>query len=228
MRVLLAEDDQRIAGFISKGLHEEGYLVQSVSDGEQALEYALADPEAPFDLIILDILMPRRDGLSVCRELRSRGLHVPILLLTALDTLDDRVRGLDNGADDYLVKPFAFPELMARLRALARRMPLTMKSNTFQVSDLVLDTATHHAQRGSRRIELSPREYHLLEYLMRHSGRPLSRTTILQAIWSFDYDGASNVVDVYVGYLRRKIDHEGELTLVHTVRGVGYKIAESP
>jgi DNA-binding response OmpR family regulator len=228
MRVLLAEDDQRIAGFISKGLHEEGYLVQCVADGEQALEYALADPDMPFDLVILDILIPNRDGLSVCRELRTRGLHMPILLLTALDGLDDRVRGLDSGADDYLVKPFAFPELMARLRALSRRMPITSKSSTFQVGDLVLDTTNHNAQRGNRRIDLSPREYHLLEYLMRHSGRPVSRTTILQAIWSFDYDGASNVVDVYVGYLRRKIDHEGEPPLVHTVRGVGYKIAESP
>ena len=228
MRVLLAEDDPRIAGFISKGLHEEGYLVQCVTDGEQALEYALADPLTPFDLIILDILLPRRDGLSVCRELRTRNLHAPILLLTALDSLDDRVRGLDSGADDYLVKPFAFPELMARLRALSRRMPITSAGASFQVGDLLLDTASHSARRGNRKIELSPREYHLLEYLMRHTGRAVSRTIILQAIWSFDYDGASNVVDVYVGYLRRKIDHEGETPLVHTVRGVGYKIAESP
>jgi DNA-binding response OmpR family regulator len=226
MRVLLAEDDQRIAGFIIKGLQEEGYLVQHVSDGEQALDFALADPETPYDLIILDILMPNRDGLAVCRELRTRGLHMPILILTAMDGLNDRVRGLDSGADDYLVKPFAFPELMARLRALARRMPISAKTNVLQVSDLVLDTIAHTAQRGERKIELSPREYHLLEYLMRHAGRPVSRTSILQAIWSFDYDGASNVVDVYVGYLRRKIDHEGDPQLVHTVRGVGYKIAE--
>ena len=227
MRVLLAEDDQRIAGFIIKGLHEEGYLVQHVTDGEQALDFALADPETPYDLIILDILMPNRDGISVCRELRTRGMHVPILILTALDSLNDRVRGLDSGADDYLVKPFAFPELMARLRALARRMPLASKTNVLQLGDLVLDTTAHTAQRGNRKIDLSPREYHLLEYLMRHAGRPVSRTSILQAIWSFDYDGASNVVDVYVGYLRRKIDREGEPQLVHTVRGVGYKIAES-
>ncbi|MCL4506567.1 MAG: response regulator transcription factor [Chloroflexi bacterium] len=228
MRILLAEDDQRIAGFISRGLQEEGYLVQRVTDGEQALEFATADPLTPFELIILDILMPKRDGLSVCRELRTRGIHVPILMLTALDTLDDRVRGLDSGADDYLVKPFAFPELMARLRALSRRMPIASKTNVLQIGDLQLDTVAHTAQRGNRRIDLSSREYHLLEYLMRHVGRPVSRTSILQAIWSFDYDGASNVVDVYVGYLRRKIDHEGEPPLVHTVRGVGYKIAESP
>ncbi len=235
MRVLLAEDDHRIAAFISRGLHEEGYLVQHVPDGEQALEYATATPDSPFDLIIMDILMPRRDGLSVCRELRTRGIHIPILMLTALDTLDDRVRGLDSGADDYLVKPFAFPELMARLRALSRRMPIAAKTNFLQIGGLILDTVAHTAKRrapepqaGERKIDLSSREYHLLEYLMRHSGRPVSRTAILQAIWSFDYDGASNVVDVYVGYIRRKVDHEGEPQLVHTVRGVGYKISESP
>jgi DNA-binding response OmpR family regulator len=228
MRVLLAEDDQRIAGFISKGLGEEGHLVQTVSDGEQVLELALAGHETSFDVIILDILMPKRDGLSVCRELRTRGSHVPILMLTALDSLNDRVRGLDSGADDYLVKPFAFPELVARLRALGRRMPLTAQTTLLQVGNLVLDTTAHTAQRGSRKIDLSPREYHLLEYLMRHIGQSISRTSILQAIWSFDYDGASNVVDVYVGYLRRKIDREGEPALVHTIRGVGYKIAESP
>jgi DNA-binding response OmpR family regulator len=228
MRVLLAEDDQRIAGFISKGLGEEGHLVQIVSDGEQALELALAGLETSFDVIILDILMPKRDGLSVCRELRTRGCHTPILMLTAMDSLNDRVRGLDSGADDYLVKPFAFPELVARLRALGRRMPLAAQTTLLQVGDLVLDTTAHTAQRGDRKIDLSPREYHLLEYLMHHAGKSVSRTSILQAIWSFDYDGASNVVDVYVGYLRRKIDQEGEPALVHTVRGVGYKIAESP
>jgi DNA-binding response OmpR family regulator len=228
MRVLLAEDDQRIAGFISKGLGEEGHLVQTVSDGEQALELALAGHETSFDVIILDILMPKRDGLSVCRELRTRNCHTPILMLTAMDSLNDRVRGLDSGADDYLVKPFAFPELVARLRALGRRMPLAAQTTLLQVGDLVLDTSARTAQRGNRKIDLSPREYHLLEYLMHHAGKSVSRTSILQAIWSFDYDGASNVVDVYVGYLRRKIDQEGEPALVHTVRGVGYKIAESP
>jgi DNA-binding response OmpR family regulator len=228
MRVLLAEDDQRIAGFISKGLSEEGHLVQIVSDGDQALELALAGHETSFDVIILDILMPKRDGLSVCRELRTRGCHTPILMLTAMDSLNDRVRGLDSGADDYLVKPFAFPELVARLRALGRRMPLAAQTALLQVGNLVLDTTAHAAQRGNRKIDLSPREYHLLEYLMHRVGKSVSRTSILQAIWSFNYDGASNVVDVYMGYLRRKIDQEGEPVLVHTVRGVGYKISESP
>src|SRR5512141_447047 len=145
MRILLAEDDQRIASFIIKGLREEGYLVQHVTDGEQAVDFALAEPDNPFDLIILDVLMPKRDGMSVCRELRTRGLHSPILMLTAMDSLSDRVRGLDSGADDYLVKPFAFPELMARLRALSRRMPLATPTNVLQISNLTLDTATHMA-----------------------------------------------------------------------------------
>ncbi|HEX9019142.1 MAG TPA: response regulator, partial [Anaerolineaceae bacterium] len=141
----MAEDDQRIAGFISKGLYEEGYLVQIVGDGEQALDFALASPETPFDIIILDILMPKRDGVSVCRELRTRGCHTPILMLTAMDSLSDRVRGLDSGADDYLVKPFAFPELVARLRALGRRMPLAAQSHLLQVGDMMLDTIAHTA-----------------------------------------------------------------------------------
>ena len=227
MRVLLAEDDLRIASFVLKGLREEGYLVDHVPDGDMALDFVISATAAPYDLIILDVLMPRKDGITACRELRTQGLHTPILMLTALDSMDDRVRGLDSGADDYLVKPFAFPELMARLRALMRRMPVTITSHALQVADLVLDTLAHTAQRGERKIELSPREYHLLEYLMRHAGQAISRTTLLQALWSFDYDGASNVVDVYVGYLRRKVDHEGEPALVHTVRSVGYKIAES-
>lgn len=227
MRVLLAEDDLRIASFVLKGLREEGYLVDHVPDGEMALDFVRSAEAAPYDLIILDVLMPRKDGIAACRELRTRGLHTPILMLTALDSLNDRVRGLDSGADDYLVKPFAFPELMARLRALMRRMPVTTTSSALQVADLVLDTVAHTAQRGNRKINLSPREYHLLEYLMRHTGQAISRTTLLQAIWSFDYDGASNVVDVYVGYLRRKVDHKDETPLVHTVRSVGYKIAES-
>lgn len=227
MRVLLAEDDLRIAGFVLKGLREEGYLVDHVPDGEQALHYALVTSETPYDLIILDVLMPRKDGVTACRELRERGLHTPILMLTALDSLNDRVRGLDSGADDYLIKPFAFPELLARLRALTRRLPVLAPAHLLQVANLTLDAVAHTAQRGDRKIDLSPREFHLLEYLMRNTGRPISRTTLLQAIWSFDYDGASNVVDVYVGYLRRKVDHAGETPLVHTVRGVGYKLAES-
>lgn len=227
MKVLLAEDDRRIANFIVKGLREDGYVVDHAADGKTALDCALANKDTPHDLIVLDVMLPGRDGISVCRELRTRDVRAPILLLTALDGLDDRVRGLDSGADDYLAKPFAFPELLARLRALGRRAPMAVKTGVLQVADLKLDTATRAAKRGSRQIELSAREYQLLEYLMRHAGMPLSRTMILQAVWSFDYDGASNVVDVYAGYLRRKIDSPDEQTLVHTVRGVGYKISAS-
>ncbi len=222
MRVLVAEDDRRIAQFIMKGLREEGYVVDHAGDGNAALDFALADSGTLFDLIVLDVMMPGRDGFAVCRELRTRGVRTPVLMLTAMDGLDDRVRGLDSGADDYLVKPFAFPELLARLRALSRRSPAAVLSNILQVADLSLDVTTRVAKRGERSIELSAREYALLEYMMRNAGRPIGRTQILQAVWSFDYDGASNVVDVYMGYLRRKIDLEGEPALIHTVRGVGY------
>lgn len=222
MRVLVAEDDKRIAQFIMKGLREEGYVVDHAGDGNAALDFALADGGALFDLIVLDVMMPGRDGFAVCRELRTRGVRTPVLMLTAMDGLDDRVRGLDSGADDYLVKPFAFPELLARLRALSRRSPAAVLSNILQVADLSLDVTTRVAKRGERNIELSAREYALLEYMMRNAGRPMGRMQILQAVWSFDYDGASNVVDVYMGYLRRKIDLEGEPALIHTVRGVGY------
>ena len=230
MRVLFAEDDFRIANFVIKGLREEGHRVEHVTDGDVALSYALADlslsdSDQAFDLIILDVLMPKRDGVAVCRELRTRGVRTPVLMLTAMDSLEDRVRGLDSGADDYLIKPFAFPELLARMRALSRRMPTAVPVTNLQVGDLTLDTVAHTATRTGRTIELSAREFHLLEYLMRHAGRAMGRTTLLQAVWGIDWDGASNVVDVYAGYLRRKIDLEGEPPLVHTVRGVGYKIA---
>jgi DNA-binding response OmpR family regulator len=224
MRVLVAEDDKRIAQFIVKGLREEGYVVDHAGDGNAALDFALTDGGSLFDLIILDVMMPERDGFAVCRELRTRGVRAPVLMLTAMDALDDRVSGLDSGADDYLVKPFAFPELLARLRALSRRSPAAVLSNALQVADLSLDLTTRVAKRGGREIELSTREFTLLEYMMRNAGRPLGRTQILQAVWSFDYDGASNVVDVYMGYLRRKVDANGEPALIHTVRGVGYML----
>jgi DNA-binding response OmpR family regulator len=228
MRVLLAEDDKRIAGFIVKGLREEGYVVEHVLDGALALDYALAEPDHPFDLIVLDVMLPSRDGVSVCRELRTCGVRTPVLMLTAMGSLEDRVRGLDSGADDYLVKPFAFPELLARLRALGRRMPTAVVTPNLQIADLVLDVQARTAKRGSKQIDLSTREFQLLEYLMRQGGKPVSRTILLQAVWGYDYEGASNVVDVYVGYLRRKIDDDFNNTpLVHTIRGVGYKISEN-
>jgi DNA-binding response OmpR family regulator len=227
MRILVAEDDKRIAGFLVKGLREEGYTVEHVVDGDLALEYVAAAHETPFDLIVLDVLMPGRDGVSVCRELRTRGVHTPVLMLTAMDALEDRIRGLDSGADDYLVKPFAFAELLARLRALSRRTPIAQSTSKLQIADLTMDMMTRRVTRGDREIELSTREFQLLEHLMRHVDRPVSRTQLLQAVWSFDFTGASNVVDVYVGYLRRKIDADGETPLLHTVRGVGYLIRSS-
>jgi heavy metal response regulator len=220
MRVLLVEDEERISAFVSKGLREELYVVDVASDGDEALEFARS---AEYDLIILDVRLPLRDGFSVCQELRAGGLKTPVLMLTARDAVEDRVHGLDAGADDYLVKPFAFKELLARLRALARRPPET-QSLRLQIGDLMLDTVTHQAMRAGRAIELSAREYRLLEYLLRHSGQPLTRTQIAEGVWGYDFDAHSNVVDVYIRYLRRKVDDPFETKLIQTVRGIGYKI----
>jgi heavy metal response regulator len=224
MRILVVEDEQRIAAFIKRGLEEESYAVDVAYDGEEALDWAAV---VDYDLIVLDVLMPKKDGLQVCRELRTQGSRVPILMLTARDAIEDRVRGLDSGADDYLVKPFAFQELLARIRALWRRGG-EVKSTRLQVGDLVLDTVTHRADRGGRVIELTAREYALLEFLMRHPGQALSRTQIAEHVWDYDFFATSNVVDVYVRYLRRKIDQGFEIKLIKTVRGVGYKIEAEP
>ncbi len=220
MRILLVEDEARIAAFVRKGLQEERYVVDVAEDGDAALDFVAA---AEYDLIILDVMLPRRDGFSVCQELRRRGRKTPVLMLTARDAVDDRVRGLDAGADDYLVKPFAFKELLARLRALTRRAPET-QSLQLELGDLSLDTVTHAATRAGQAIDLSAREYRLLEYLLRHRGQPLTRTQIAEAVWGYDFDAQSNVVDVYIRYLRRKVDDPFESKLIQTVRGVGYKI----
>jgi len=223
MRVLLVEDEPRIAAFIRKGLQEEQYVVDVAEDGDAALDFA---DVAPYDLIILDVMLPRRDGFGVCKELRRRGVKTPVLMLTARDAVDDRVRGLDVGADDYLVKPFAFRELLARLRALARR-PSETQSLQLSAGDLTLDTVTHQARRAGQPIDLSAREYRLLEFLMRHYGQPLTRLQIAEGVWGYDFDANSNVVDVYIRYLRRQVDDPFETKLIQTVRGVGYKI-EAP
>jgi len=223
MRILLVEDEERIAAFIHKGLREELYTVDVARDGAEALDIALA---SEYDLIVLDVRLPIRDGISVCRELRAQGNRTPILMLTARDTVDDRVRGLDAGADDYLVKPFAFQELLARLRALARRPPV-VQDHTLRVENLTLDTRTHQARRDAQPIDLSAREYRLLELLMRHPGQVLTRTQIAEHIWGYDFDANSNVVDVYIRYLRRKVDDPFEPKLIQTVRGVGYKLEAS-
>jgi DNA-binding response OmpR family regulator len=220
MRVLLVEDDVGITMFIQQGLTEAGFATDVVANGREAIEYAMA---AEYDLILLDVMLPLLDGISVLKSLRQKGLQTPVLLLTALDTVHDRVLGLDAGADDYLTKPFDFTELLARMRALLRRPPL-QTDVLLQVGDLVMDTTQRLVKRAGRLIDLSPREYSLLEYLMRNPNHVLSRTQIAQHVWSFDFYGDFKVIDVYIGYLRRKIDKNESSSLIQTARGVGYWI----
>jgi len=224
MRVLVVEDEPGIAQFIRQGLREAGYAVDVAYDGEEGLDYVYV---AEYDVLVLDILLPKLDGLDVLHALRARGVKTPVLLLTAKDTVEDRVRGLDSGADDYLVKPFAFPELVARLRALLRRPPLQMDP-VLHLGDLAMDTARREVRRGGRLIELSPREFTLLEYFMRHPRHVLTRTQLAEHVWNFDFFNDSNVVDVYIGYLRRKIDRGYDRPLLQTVRGVGYRLSDAP
>jgi DNA-binding response OmpR family regulator len=225
MRLLVAEDDRKVASFIRQGLEEEGYAVEVAPDGAVALDLILGGP--PFDLVILDILLPRRDGFAVLRTLREHRIETPVLFLTARDTVPDRVAGLDLGADDYLTKPFAFDELLARVRALLRRGQ-GRRAPLLKVADLTLDPATREVTRGDRKIGLTVREYALLEYLMRHAGRVQTRPMLAEHVWGLDFDPESNVVDVYVGYLRRKVDGPGERRLIHTMRGAGYVLRNEP
>ncbi|HET8628036.1 MAG TPA: response regulator transcription factor [Thermomicrobiales bacterium] len=220
MRLLVVEDEPGIAQFIRQGLGEAGYAVDVAGDGEEGLAYL---DVAEYDLLVLDLLLPRLDGLRLLRAARARGLRAPVLLLTARDTVEDRVAGLDAGADDYLVKPFAFPELLARVRALLRRPPL-QADPVLRVADLELDTVRREVRRAGRPIDLSPREFALLEYLLRHPGQVLTRTQIAERLWSLDRYTESNVVDVYIGYLRRKVDRGFDRPLIQTVRGVGYRL----
>lgn len=221
MRILIVEDDAKIAGYLKRGLEEQGYAVDAVGNGRDALDWAIA---APYDLVLLDLMLPGIDGLEVCRELRRRNQHMPVLMLTARDAIQDRVAGLDAGADDYLVKPFAMPELLARLRALTRRSEGRPRDTALQVADLTLDTATHRVQRGGRNIELTTKEFAVLEYLMREAGRVLTRNMIAEHVWNFDDVNQSNVVDVYIRNLRRKIDDPSQIKLIQTVRGTGYRL----
>jgi heavy metal response regulator len=222
MRVLIVEDEPKISAYVKRGLEEEGYAVDAVSNGRDALDWALA---TPYDLIVLDLMIPIIDGISVCNQLRQRGDKTPILILTARDALDDRVTGLDAGADDYLVKPFAMKELLARLRALARRAADVPKRPILQVGDLTLDTRKRIAQRSGKTIDLTAKEYAVLECLMREPERVLTRTQIADHVWNYDVYNQSNVVDVYIRNLRRKIDDPFEQKLIHTVRGAGYRLA---
>ena len=222
MRVLVVEDEHRISAYVKRGLEEAGYAVDAVFTGPEALEWADA---APYDAIVLDILLPGMDGLSVCRELRRRGIRTPVLMLTARDAIDDRVAGLDAGSDDYLVKPFAMRELLARLRALTRRAAGLPRVTTLQVADLALDTLTRRVRRGQRVIHLSAKEHAVLECLMRGPERVLTRAMISVHVRSYATVNQSNVVDVYIRNLRRKIDDPCDLKLIHTVRGAGYRLS---
>jgi two-component system, OmpR family, copper resistance phosphate regulon response regulator CusR len=225
MRILVVEDERKVASFIRQGLAEEGHAVEIAADGAAALD--LLVPEPGYDLVILDLMLPKRDGLDVLKRLRAQNILTPVLILTARDALGDKVAGLDLGADDYLTKPFAFEELLARVRALLRRRD-GQRVPVLKLADLLLDPATRSVSRGQRRITLTSREHALLEYFLRHAGRVLTRPMIAQHVWGLDFDPESNIIDVYVGYLRRKIDGPGERRLLHTVRGAGYMLSAEP
>jgi DNA-binding response OmpR family regulator len=224
MRLLLVEDNHRLSASLVQNLTHEGYRVDAAYDGQEGQDLAEL---APYDVIILDILLPRKDGLEVCRELRQRRIHTPILLLTARDAVEDRVQGLDDGADDYLVKPFAMSELLARLRALLRRHYPT-SNGRLMCGDLVLDAATHRVERESIPIDLTPREFAVLEYLLAHPNQVVTREMIEQQIWDDEVGIGSNVVDVYIRRLRRKMDDPFATPLLHTIRGIGYRMCAPP
>lgn len=223
MRILLAEDERDLNNIITKKLVSDGYSVDNCFDGGEALEYLFA---ADYDAVILDVMMPVMDGFQVLKRLRQAGKTFPVLFLTARDSIDDKVKGLDGGANDYLVKPFSFDELMARLRALTRSSFGTAV-NVLSVADLTMDCAAHVVKRGGHEIALSAKEYALLEYMMHNRGIVLSREKIENHIWNFEYEGGTNVVDVYIRYLRKKIDDGRDNKLIHTVRGSGYVLRES-
>jgi heavy metal response regulator len=218
MRILVVEDEKKVASFIKRGLEEEGYAVDVAADGEEGLAMGR---EHVHDLLILDIRLPRMDGLQGLQALRQDKVMTPVLLLTVRATIEEKVLGLDTGADDYLTKPFAFQELVARVRALLRRRA-TVEPTVLQVADLTLDPARRTVTRGDAVIELTPREFTLLDYFMRHPGRVLTRTRLAEHVWNYDFDTTTNIIDVYVNYLRKKIDAGREPKLLHTVRGVGY------
>ena len=218
MEVLIVEDDESVARFLNQAVTEAGYLAQMVGDGMSAVETAMSQE---FDLMLLDVMLPRMDGFAVCKQLRGAGLATPILLITARDAVDDKIKGLDSGADDYLVKPFQVGELLARMRALLRRG--APAPTVLRVGDLTLDPTTRKAARGARTIPLSSTEYALLEFLMRNAGRVMTRAQILEHVWQYDFDGNDNVLDVYISYLRSKID-KGRSPLIHTARGIGFRV----
>lgn len=220
MKVLLVEDDAKLSAVLRQGLKEQGFVVDVSTDGAIGLQLAT---QGDYDAILLDLMLPGKDGIEVLRELRRRGRHAPVMILTARSAVEDRVRGLDLGADDYLPKPFDFQELLARLRAITRR-PAVEPATVLKAADLELDLSRREVRRGGRRIDLTARELALLEYLLRKKGMVVTRGMILDRVWNTDYDGGSNLVEVYINYLRRKLDQEFEPKLIHTVRGAGYAL----
>jgi DNA-binding response OmpR family regulator len=223
MRILVVEDDRKVAGFIQSGLQQEGHAVDILHEGNGAGEQACA---VDYDAVVLDLMLPGRSGFQVLRDIRARKPELPVLILTAKDSIDERVTGLDGGADDYMVKPFALAELSARLRALLRRGK--PHESTLRVADLEMDTIRRTVRRAGQSIDLKPKEYALLEYLMRNSDRPVTRSLIIEHVWDIHFDSISNVVEVHVNSLRSKIDRGFAVPLIHTVRGVGYMLTDSP
>ena len=223
MRILIVEDDHKIASFIQKGLKQAGYAVDHVADGEAALEMVLVNP---YDAAVVDIMLPRLDGLSLIEEMRQQNIHTPVIILSARRSVDDRIRGLKAGGDDYLTKPFSFSELLVRVQALLRRAGMTSSPVKFTAGDLTVDLLTREVFRGERKIELQPREFSLLEYLLRNKGHVLSKTMIMEHVWDYHFDPQTNVVDVLVSRLRSKIDRPFDKKLLHTVRGVGYVLKD--
>ena len=219
MRALLVEDDATIAEFVARGLREAGFAVDHAGDGEAGFQLAVSEP---YDVAIVDVMLPKRDGLSLIEALRAKGVATPVLILSARRSVDDRVRGLQTGGDDYLTKPFAFSELLARVQALVRRASRTAEPTTITVDDLVVDLLSRRVTRGGAAVDLRPREFALLEYLMRNAGRVVSKTMILSHVWDYNFDPQTNIVDVLVSRLREKIDRPFEKKLLQTVRGVGY------
>jgi two-component system OmpR family response regulator len=222
LRVLVVEDHDRMADMLRRGLEEDGYAVDTATTGEDGLWMA---SESPYDAIVLDVMLPAADGFEVCRSFRAAGCWAPVLMLTAKDAVEDRVRGLDAGADDYLTKPFGFDELLARLRALLRR-GAEARPAILRVGDLALDPARHSVERRGERLELTAKEFSLLECFMRHAGEVMTRSDLIDHVWDFAFEGGSNVVDVYVRYLREKIDRPFGLASLETVRGAGYRLRE--
>lgn len=220
MRILVIEDEKKIADFIKRGLKEEGYAADVAYDGEQGQFLAKTNN---YDLILLDLMLPKIDGLTLCKNLKREGLTVPIIMLTAKDTVDDKVAGLDTGADDYITKPFVFEELLARVRAVLRKKD-SGQTTKLKVGDLLLDLVTHRVSRAGKEITLTAKEYALLEYLMRNAGVIVTRTMISEHVWDIDFDTFTNVIDVYINYLRNKIDADHKKKLIHTIRGRGYTL----